>query len=73
MAGMKSKDIQTSFHHPPVSDFTFYRRSNDIVDALPITHQVASREVTLPFYSTLKFADVELVIAAVYETLKEFS
>ncbi len=73
MAGMKAKGIQTSFHYPPISDFSFYRASNPGANDLPITHRVASREVTLPLYPTLKLDDVELVVAAVAETLKELS
>jgi dTDP-4-amino-4,6-dideoxygalactose transaminase len=73
MAGMKSKGIQTSIHYPPVSDFSFYRASNPGRDVLPLTRQVANREVTLPLYPTLTPEDVEMVIAAVDETLKELS
>lgn len=71
MAGMKARGIQTSFHYPPISDFSFYRASSPGADALPVTYQVASREVTLPLYPTLKLDDVEVVIAAVNETLEE--
>jgi len=72
MASMKSNGIQTSIHYPPVSDFSFYRASNlgqDVV--LPLTRQVADREVTLPLYPTLTFKDVEIVVAAVGEALNE--
>lgn len=70
MAGMKAKGIQTSFHYPPISDFSFYRASASQADALPVTSLVASREVTLPLYPTLKLEDVEIVTDAVAETIK---
>lgn len=73
MAGMKARGIQTSFHYPPVSDFSFYSASSHAAHALPVTYQVASREVTLPLYPTLKSGDVEVVVAAVAETLAELS
>jgi len=66
----KTEGIQTSIHYPPVSDFSFYRASNPGWD-VPLTRQVANREVTLPLYPTLTPEDVEMVVAAVDETLKE--
>lgn len=69
MAGMKLKGIQTSFHYPPVSDFRFYRASPPADDALPVTCQVASREVTLPLYPTMTSETVDVVVDAAAETL----
>lgn len=69
MAGMKSRGIQTSFHYPPVPDFTFYRAPNPASGALSVTCQVASREVTLPLYPTLPPEAVDVVVDAVAETL----
>jgi dTDP-4-amino-4,6-dideoxygalactose transaminase len=71
MGSMKSNGIQTSIHYPPVSDFSFYRASNFGQDVLPLTRQVADREVTLPMYPTLTLEDVEIVVAAVGEALNE--
>ena len=71
MASMKSNGIQTSIHYPPVSDFSFYRASNLGQDVLPLTRQVANREVTLPMYPTLTLEEVEMVVAVVGEALNE--
>ena len=73
MTGMKSQGIQTSIHYPPVPDFRFYHASNPGGDVLPLTRQIANREVTLPLYATLKPEDIEIVVATVDETLKKLS
>lgn len=71
MEHMKSQEIQTSIHYPPVHTFSNYRRMKDCASTqLPITEDVASREVTLPLYPTMTEGDVYLVIQAVTEALK---
>lgn len=67
MAEMKARGIQTSIHYPPVHRFSYYRRDDG--PALPVTEDVAAREVTLPLYPGLSLGDVETVVAAVAEAL----
>lgn len=66
---MHKRGIQTSVHYPPVHQFTYYRQF--ISGALlPVTEQLAAREVTLPLYPTMRTDDVELVVEAVNESLE---
>ena len=66
---MRAQGIQTSIHYPPVHQFTYYRQRGD--DAyLPITEDVASREVTLPLYPTMDGESLELVVGAVNRALE---
>ena len=60
MGSMKEQGIQTSFHYPPVHTFTAYK--NDTAWNLPVTEEVASREVTLPLYPALTEEDIFLVV-----------
>ena len=62
MTEMKARGIQTSIHYPPVHRFSYYRRDDG--PTLPITEDVAAREVTLPLYPGLSPGDVEEVAAA---------
>ncbi len=71
---MKERQVQTSLHYPPIHLFTYYRKSDLAATApLPLTEEVAAREVTLPLYPTMQDETVELVVQAVCESLKEAS
>jgi len=70
MEHMKSKGIQTSIHYPPAHGFSYYRRSVEH-QPLPVTEEVAAREVTLPLHPLLSEAQVGEVVAAVTAALQE--
>jgi dTDP-4-amino-4,6-dideoxygalactose transaminase len=70
MENMKAHGIQTSIHYPPVHRFQIYieewkRRGKP----LPLTEEVASREVTLPLYSTMSEEQVRWVVESVQQSL----
>jgi dTDP-4-amino-4,6-dideoxygalactose transaminase len=67
MECMKEHGIQTSIHYPPIHTFTSYR--DDRTWQLPVTDEVAAREVTLPLYPMLSNEDVLEVVKAVKESL----
>jgi dTDP-4-amino-4,6-dideoxygalactose transaminase len=67
MASMKEQGIQTSIHYPPIHTFTAYRNGKSLV--LPLTDEVASREVTLPLYSTMTDEQVLAVAHAIHQAL----
>lgn len=70
MEGMKERGVQTSFHYPPIHQFSAYRkllRSNP--PHLTVTEQVCAREVTLPLYPALNPSKITTVIDAVHESL----
>ena len=74
MEGLQKRGIQTSIHYPPVHRFSIYaeewlRRAS----SLPITEEVASREVTLPLYSTMRIDQVHWVVQAVKEALQNMN
>ena len=72
MESLKQQGIQTSIHYPPVHRFSIYeadwqkRRS-----PLPITEEVAERELTLPLYPGMRDEQVQLVAQAISEALQE--
>lgn len=68
MGHLKAKGIQTSIHYPPIHTFTAYHEDNKM-QSLPITDNVASREVTLPLYATLTNEDVLTVVQAIHSAL----
>jgi dTDP-4-amino-4,6-dideoxygalactose transaminase len=72
MEGMKLQGIQTSVHYPPVHRFHIYEE--DWLargDILSLTEEVSSRQVTLPLYPTMRDEQVEWVVRAVEQVLKE--
>lgn len=71
MEAMKSRGIQTSIHYPPTHQFQAYAGLAGA--ALPVTEDVARREVTLPLYPALTEDQVKTVSQAVRAALKECS
>ena len=70
MERMKLKGIQTSFHYPPIYDFTAYKEQyGDLKIDFKITQEVVTREVTLPLYPTLSNSQVDYVVQSVNEIL----
>jgi len=67
MECMKEQGIQTSIHYPPVHTFTSY--NSDTKWNLPVTEEVASREVTLPLFPAMSAEDVDTVVSAVCASL----
>ena len=67
---MHARGIQTSIHYPPVHQFTYYQQGGS-TPHLPLTEEVASREVTLPLYPSMSDEHLELVITAVETALKD--
>jgi dTDP-4-amino-4,6-dideoxygalactose transaminase len=70
MEKMKEQGIQTSIHYPPVHRFKYYQKSftNKL---LPVTENVAAREVTLPLHPLLNDNQVQFVVSAVRVALRE--
>lgn len=64
---MKGNGIQTSIHYPPIHTFTSYR--DDTVWNLPVTEDVAKREITLPLYPAMSNDDVIVVVSAIQASL----
>ena len=63
IAYMKEQGIQTSIHYPPIHTFTSFRDGG--AWELPLTEDVASREVTLPLYPAMSDDEVATVVTAV--------
>jgi dTDP-4-amino-4,6-dideoxygalactose transaminase len=66
---LKEQGIQTSVHYPPVHLFTHYRERFSQQPGLPVTEDVASREVTLPLHPLLTESDVHAICEAVEEAV----
>ena len=69
MEQMKSQGLQTSIHYPPIHQFSAYQHKPSSTVDLPMTENVASREVTLPLYPAMKDEDVNLVVQGVATAL----
>jgi dTDP-4-amino-4,6-dideoxygalactose transaminase len=70
MENMKVHGIQTSIHYPPVHRFQIYMEEwKRHGKPLPLTEEVASREVTLPLYPTMSEEQVRWVVESVQQSL----
>ncbi|HEY5159378.1 MAG TPA: DegT/DnrJ/EryC1/StrS family aminotransferase [Anaerolineales bacterium] len=69
---LKQQGFQTSIHYPPVHQFQIYHAEwQKRAATLPVTEEVARREVTLPLYPTMRTEQVHWVAQAVKEALQE--
>jgi dTDP-4-amino-4,6-dideoxygalactose transaminase len=72
MEALKQRGIQTSIHYPPVHNFQIYHDEwEKRGSTLPLTEEVAAREVTLPLYPTMSNEQAHWVVQAVKEALQE--
>ena len=65
MEYMKTHGIQTSIHYPPIHKFKTYSEGGKTLYNLPLTEDVAGREVTLPLYPGLTDENVAYVVQSV--------
>jgi dTDP-4-amino-4,6-dideoxygalactose transaminase len=68
MEALKAQGIQTSIHYPPIHTFSAYQKPGRGAD-LPVTEEIASREITLPLYPAMKDEDVLSVVQALQTSL----
>ena len=64
MSRLRDAGIQSSIHYRPIHTFTFYQKKYGTI-YLPVTEDVAKREVTLPLFPTMTDEQIEVVIDAV--------
>jgi dTDP-4-amino-4,6-dideoxygalactose transaminase len=70
MEGMKSRGVQTSIHYPPIHQFGAYRKLTcQTRPDLPLTEDLAARQLTLPLYPAMSEADVSWVVEALRDAL----
>lgn len=69
MERLKSQGIQTSIHYPPIHSFTAYREASKTAQ-LPLTEDIARREITLPLYPTMRNEDVLSVVQEIRSSLE---
>ncbi|OGO21150.1 MAG: DegT/DnrJ/EryC1/StrS aminotransferase [Chloroflexi bacterium RBG_16_48_8] len=69
---MKARGIQTSIHYPPIHLFSYYRGQMGEIH-LPVTETIGKREVTLPLFSRMTEAQVEMVVEGVKGAVEEAS
>ena len=65
---LRTVQIQTSIHYPPIHQFSYYRQRYPNLH-LPLTEDLASREVTLPLYPGMSDEMAGWVIEAVKQAL----
>ncbi len=62
MEFLKQNGIQTSIHYPPAHRFTYHQKYLQPNHSLPVTEDIAQREVTLPLYPDLKFEEIDYIV-----------
>lgn len=65
---MRADAIQTSIHYPPTHTFQYYLQKFGRV-SLPVTEDLAARELTLPLYPTMGEEAVRAVVASLAKAL----
>jgi dTDP-4-amino-4,6-dideoxygalactose transaminase len=67
---LRAAGVQTSIHYPPVHRFSYYRQRYGEI-SLPLTEEMAAREVTLPLYPSMQDGQVELVVETATAALEK--
>ena len=65
---LREAGVQTSIHYPPIHQFHYYRQQYPDV-TLPLSEEVASREVTLPLFPGMTDEMVDWVIESTRNAL----
>ena len=70
MQFLRKRGVQTSIHYRPVHTFTYY---TDMINggSFPITEEIGRREVTLPMYPDISEAQIDHVVQAMWDFLKD--
>ncbi len=71
MEHLKTNGIQTSIHYPPIHKFQTYSEGGEARYNLPMTENVAGREVTLPLFAGLTDENVAYVVEAVRSAFRK--
>jgi len=70
LESLKQQGIQASHHYPPIHRFSAYQFAiTTKPPCLPITENIAEREITLPLYPTMGDENVHAVVRAVQVAL----
>lgn len=66
---LKEDGIQSSIHYPAFKDFTAFKDLG--LNDAPIAEDIATRELTLPLYPTMRLDEVDLVCDSLIESLSK--
>jgi dTDP-4-amino-4,6-dideoxygalactose transaminase len=66
---LRDAGIQTSFHYPPIHQFSMYRQRLPRGERLKNTETMASRELTLPLHPKLGIAQLERITTVLHDSL----
>jgi dTDP-4-amino-4,6-dideoxygalactose transaminase len=67
---LRDAGIRTTVHYPPIHQFSWYQSRFPAVH-LPKTEEFCRRELTLPLHPKLEDRDVEMVVHALAEAVRE--
>lgn len=68
---MAEKGVATNVHYKPLPMMTGYKRLGFMIDDFPNAYKLFSNEITLPLHTKLSDDDVEYVIDAFKESVKD--
>ena len=72
MEQLRTVNIQTSIHYPPVHRFSYYRNKFPDIQ-LPKTESFCERELTLPLHPALTENDIEYIVEKLKKALERHS
>ncbi len=70
---LNQRGVQTTFHYPPVHQFTHYQKLCPDTPSLPKTCDAASREVTLPLHARMTIEDVDAICDVVESEMESLN
>ena len=67
---LQAAGVQTSVHYPPIHCFELYRKRSSGRVVLPVTEDIAGRELTLPLFSGMTKGQLRRVTGALEKSLR---
>jgi len=65
------KEVSVNVHFVPLPMMTFYKKAGYRIEDYPVSYDTYSREISLPVYYDLSEKQVQMVIKAVIDSVKE--
>ena len=69
MKFLSESGIQSSIHYRPVHTFSYYKQMMAL-QSLPLTEEIGQREVTLPMYPSISEEQIDRVVKAIKDCLR---
>ena len=70
---LAERGVKANVHYIPIYKFSFYKKFDFDQEKFPVTEDIFSRILTLPLYNDMTLNEVDYVVKALQESIKEIN